>query len=115
METWDMSALIDIVSLAAKTVSGARIAGRVLGRETPELDELHSAFAPARRKRLQTAPQNNPSRQPVDDDSEDGDDGMGGSDVSGPVGENTDIDADGVLGVVVDTAHWIMDKIDQVF
>jgi hypothetical protein len=109
--------LIDIVNLAVKTVGAARIAGRLLGRETPELDELHSALAPARRRRLlDSALHDDSPQQPADDDSEDGDDATDAPDVSGPaVDENTDIDGDGLLGAVVDAAHWIVDKVDQMF
>ena len=105
-----MSALIDIVNLAVKAVGGARTAGRVLGRETPELDDLHQALAPVRRRRLPE------SMQTSADDSGDGDDGTSVSDASGAaVEQDPDIDGDGVVGVVADAAHWIMDKIDQLF
>jgi hypothetical protein len=89
-----MLGIIDFVGFALKAADGARTAGRLLGRETPELDELHSALAPVRRHKMQDSVVGTATSQ----QSADGDPG----------------DGDGPLGLVADATHWIMDKLDHI-
>ena len=43
-----MSLLIDLAGGVIKVVSGARMASRVAGLDTPALDELHDGLSPTR-------------------------------------------------------------------
>lgn len=94
-----MSLLIDLAGGVIKAVSGARVASRVAGLDTPALDELHDGLSPvrahARVERVQDLAANASASQAAQptDPSDTGD------------GDPTDADD----GFISDAIGWITD------